>query len=65
MGEESTVQLKLTKQELGILVQAFGEVNVAVKFIDEVITPLKGKLEEAAGKFAEEHSPTTEEEETV
>ena len=59
MSKELTARLDLTKQELGILVQAFGEVNVAVKFIDEIIMPLKDKLEKAT----DEHSRTQEEEE--
>ncbi|MCP4541711.1 MAG: hypothetical protein GY832_31655 [Chloroflexi bacterium] len=51
MEKQKTVLLKLTEQELAVLVQAFGEVNVAVKNIDEYVTPIKAKLERAVAKF--------------
>ncbi|NOQ21625.1 MAG: hypothetical protein GQ565_03100 [Candidatus Aegiribacteria sp.] len=51
MAKEQTVQLRLTKKELSLLVNAFGEVNVAVKHIEEYVLPLLAKLETVANKF--------------
>jgi len=51
MGKPKTVQLRLTEQELKLLTKAFGEVNVAVKHVEEHVLPLVGKLAKAVSKF--------------
>ena len=54
------VILELNEQQLDLLIAAFGEINVAVKHIEEHVLPLMEKLEEAKSELTDDHAEVRE-----